>query len=91
MQTIALAYENEATMRWIHMAIVVLFTAATLTLLVQNREMVSMDFLGLSVWAPLAVIAASFYLMGAITGGSAYALLRRSVQAARATAPPRNA
>jgi putative membrane protein len=63
-------------MRWVHTAIVVLFAAATLILLVQNREIVSMDFLGFSVRPPLAVIAASFYLLGAITGGSAYALLR---------------
>jgi lipopolysaccharide assembly protein A len=64
---------------------VVLFAAATLIFLVQNREIVSMDFLGFSVRAPLAAIAASFYALGAITGGSAYALLRRSV---RANAPP---
>lgn len=75
-------------MRWVHTAIVVLFVAATIIFLVQNREIVSMDFLGLSVRAPLAVIAACFYLLGAITGGSAYALLRRSVQAARPTAAP---
>ena len=57
-------------MRWVHIAIVVLFAAGTLIFLVQNREIVSMDFLGFSVRAPLAVIAASFYLLGAITGSS---------------------
>jgi lipopolysaccharide assembly protein A len=76
------------TMRWVHTAIVVLFVAATLIFLVQNREIVSMTFLGFGVRAPIAVIAASFYVLGAITGGSAYALLRRSVQAARPTAAP---
>jgi len=75
-------------MRWVHIAIIVLFAAATLIFLVQNREIVSMDFLGFSVRAPLAVMAASFYLLGAITGSSAYALLRRSVQAARMNATP---
>jgi len=75
-------------MRWIHIAIVVLFLAATLIFLVQNREIVSMNFLGFSIRAPLAVMAASFYLLGAITGSSAYALLRRSVQAARMNAAP---
>ena len=77
-------------MRWVHIAIVVLFAAATLIFLVQNREIVSVDFLGFSVRAPLAVVAASFYLLGAITGGSAYALLRRSVQGAGAARPPRS-
>jgi uncharacterized integral membrane protein len=75
-------------MRWVHTAIIVLFVAATLIFLVQNREIVSVDFLGFSVRAPLAVVAASFYLLGAITGGSAYALLRRSVQGARPTMVP---
>jgi uncharacterized integral membrane protein len=78
-------------MRWVHIAIVVLFVAATLIFLVQNREIVSVDFLRFSVRAPLAVIAASFYLLGAITGGSAYALLRRSVQGASAARPSRTA
>ena len=75
-------------MRWVHTLIVVLFAAATLIFLVQNREILSVDFFGFSVRAPLAVIAASFYLLGAITGGSAYALLRRSVQGASAATPP---
>ena len=80
-------------MRWVHSAIVVLFGAATLIFLVQNREIVSMDFLRFSVRAPLAVIAAIFYVLGAITGGSAYALLRRSVRAAstKANVPPQSA
>lgn len=75
-------------MRWVHIAIVVLFVAATLTFLVQNREIVSVDFLGFSVRAPLAVVAASFYLLGAVTGSSAYVLLRRSAQGASAPRPP---
>lgn len=75
-------------MRWVHTTVIVLFAATTLIFLVQNYEIVSVDLLGLSVRAPLAVVAASFYLLGAITGGSAYALLRRSVQGASATVAP---
>lgn len=81
-------------MRWIHIAIIVLFAAATLTFLVQNREIVAVDFLGFSVRAPFAVVAAGFYLLGTISGGSVYALLRRSMQGAGATGgppPPRSA
>jgi uncharacterized integral membrane protein len=69
-------------MRWVHIAIVVVFAAATLIFLVQNREIVSMDFLGFSVRAPLAVMAAVFYVLGAITGSSAFALLRKSMREA---------
>ena len=77
-------------MRWVHIAIIVLFAAATLIFLVQNREIVSMDFLGFSVRTPLALMAAIFYLLGAITGSSAFALLRRSWHGAgRNAVPPR--
>ena len=77
-------------MRWVHMTIVAVFMLATLIFLIQNREIVSMDFLGLSLRLPLAVLAACFYLLGAVTGSSLYALLRQSVQraSARPSAPP---
>jgi hypothetical protein len=42
-----------------------------------------MSFLGFGVRAPLAVMAAVVYVLGAITGGSLYALLRRSVHGSR--------
>jgi uncharacterized integral membrane protein len=71
-------------MRWVHITIILLFAAATLTFLIQNREIVSMDFLRFGFRAPLAVMAAVFYLLGAVTGGSAFALLRRSMQGASA-------
>lgn len=69
-------------MRWVHIVVVALFALATLIFLIQNRELVSMDFLGFSARMPLAVMAAIFYVLGAITGSSAYALLRKSVQSA---------
>jgi uncharacterized integral membrane protein len=77
-------------MRWVHMTIIVLFVAATLIFLIQNREIVSMDFLGFSVRTPLALMAAIFYLLGAISGSSAFALLRKSWQGVgRNAIPPR--
>jgi hypothetical protein len=49
-----------------------------------------MDFLGFSVRMPLALMAAIFYLLGAVTGSSAFALLRRSWQGVgRDAIPPR--
>jgi lipopolysaccharide assembly protein A len=77
-------------MRWIHMTIIGLFVAVTLIFLVQNREIVSVDFLGFSLRTPLALMAAIFYLLGAMTGSSAFALLRRSWQGVgRNAIPPR--
>jgi uncharacterized integral membrane protein len=73
-------------MRWFYLTVVVLFAAATIIFVVQNVEVVTMSFLGLSVRAPLAVLAAVAYVLDTLTGGSLYALLRKSVQGSRA--PP---
>jgi uncharacterized integral membrane protein len=64
--------------------LVILFAAATIIFVVQNVQVVTMSFLGLSVRAPLAVLAAVAYVLGTLTGGSLYALLRKSVQGSRA-------
>jgi len=53
----------------------------------QNVGVVTMSFLGFGVRAPLAVLAAVAYILGAVTGGSLYALLRKSVQGSRAMRP----
>lgn len=74
-------------MRWIYVVIIVLFAAAIVIFAVQNLEAVTMAFLGFSVRAPLAVLAAVVYVLGAITGGSLFALLRKSVKASRAIRP----
>jgi lipopolysaccharide assembly protein A len=70
-------------MRWVYLAVVVLFVAAMIVFAIQNREAVTMAFLGFSIRAPLALLAIGVYILGAITGGSLLALLRRSVQRAR--------
>ena len=72
-------------MRWVHLTIVVLFIAVMIVFVIQNREVVTMAFLGFGVRAPLALVAAGFYALGAITGGSLFALLRRSIEASRPT------
>lgn len=71
-------------MRWFHIVVIVLFVAAVLIFVVQNRAGVTMSFLGFSVRAPLAVLAVIVYLLGAATGGSLLALLRKSVRRSRA-------
>jgi len=67
-------------MRWIYLAIVIVFVLVILIFIIQNRELVTMSFLGFGVRAPLAILAAVVYALGAITGGSLYALLRKSVR-----------
>ncbi len=70
-------------MRWVHIAIIVLFVAAIVIFAFQNLEMTTMSFLGFSIRAPLALIAAVIYLLGGVTGGSLFALVRRSYVGSR--------
>lgn len=70
-------------MRWIHLVIVVLFVASMVVFSIQNLQVITMAFLGFSVRAPIALVTIGVYVLGAITGGSLFALIRRSMQAAR--------
>ena len=72
-------------MRWVHLTIIVLFAAATVVFAVQNFEIVTVSFLGLSARVPLALLVAIVYVLGMATGGSLFALLRRSLRGARRT------
>jgi uncharacterized integral membrane protein len=70
-------------MRWIYLAVIVLFALATLVFALQNLEVVTVSLLRFEVRAPLAILTIVVYLLGAVTGGSLFALLRRSYRAAR--------
>jgi putative membrane protein len=70
--------ERRKAMRWINLIVIVLFALATLIFAVQNLEAVTVSFLGFKGTAPLAVVTVLIYILGAFTGGSLLALLRRS-------------
>lgn len=72
-------------MRWIHLCIVVVFAIAVVVFVVQNFSVVTMSFLGFSARAPLALLVALVYLLGMATGGSLWALLRRSLHGSQLT------
>lgn len=67
-------------MRWLYLTLIVVFVLAMIIFAVQNLDQVTMSFLGFRLRAPLALLSAIVYLVGAVTGGSLYALLRRSVR-----------
>jgi lipopolysaccharide assembly protein A len=73
-------------MRWVYLTIIVVFVAVILIFVFQNFGVVTMAFLGFSLRAPLAIIAAIIYVLGALSGGSLYALLRKSMRESRAAA-----
>jgi uncharacterized integral membrane protein len=70
-------------MRWIYSTVLILFGAATAIFALQNLELVSVSFLGFSARLPLALVILGIYLIGAATGGSLIALLRRSYEGSR--------
>jgi len=74
-------------MRWFHLTVIGVFVAATILFGIQNLQVVTISFLGFGVRAPLAILAAVFYVLGAATGGSLYALLRKSIRASRVRRP----
>jgi uncharacterized integral membrane protein len=65
-------------MRWLYLTLIVVLAAATLVFILQNWDLVTISFLGFSIRAPLAILIAAVYVVGAVTGGSLFALLRRS-------------
>jgi lipopolysaccharide assembly protein A len=69
--------------RWIYLAIVVVFVAALIVFVFQNTQSVDVSFLTLGVTLPLAILVLVAYILGALSGGSLYALLRRSVAGSR--------
>ncbi len=72
-------------MRWIHLGIIILFAAATMVFALQNFEIVTISLFGFSARVPLALVVAIAYLLGAATGGSLFALLRRSFEGSKKT------
>jgi len=69
--------------RAVYLAIVIIFAAALIIFVYQNNQSVSIAFLTLGATLPLAVLVFVIYVLGALTGGSLYALLRRSVAGSR--------
>ena len=70
-------------MRWIYLAVIILVAAATVIFALQNLEIVTVSFIGFNARLPLALLVGVVYLLGAATGGSLFALLRRSYEGSR--------
>jgi putative membrane protein len=67
-------------MRWVYLVVIVLFALAMLIFALQNLEVVAVSFLGFEARTRLAVLTIFIYILGAFTGGSLLALLRRSYE-----------
>lgn len=65
---------------YINIAVIVALAAAILIFAFQNLQVVTVSFLGFRLSAPLALQAIVIYLLGMVTGGGAWALIRWSVE-----------
>jgi len=70
-------------MRWFHLTVIALFAALTALFAMQNFQIVTVSFLRIGAEVPLAFLIAIIYLLGAATGSSLFALLRRAMVGAR--------
>ena len=66
-------------MRWLHILVIALFVVGTFVFVIENFEIVTLSFLGFSARTRLGFLVVIFYLLGMVTGGSLFALLRRSI------------
>jgi len=76
--------------RWLWLTIIVLFSAVILLFIVQNRDVVSLSYLHFNTRAPFALLVGIAYVVGALTGGSMLALLRRSYEGSKRSAVTSN-
>lgn len=67
-------------MRWLHTIIIAALIATTVIFAAQNFQSVTVSFLNLEMTAPLAVLIALVYVVGMVTGGSAWSLIRWAIQ-----------
>ena len=67
-------------MRWIYLITILLFATAIIVFALQNLATITVSFLGFSVSARIAIVVIVIYVLGAATGGSLFALLRRSCE-----------
>jgi uncharacterized integral membrane protein len=70
-------------MRFVQIALIVLFTAMVLLFKVQNFQSATVTLLGASLTLPTSVLLLGVYVLGALTGWSLFGLLRSWVAGAR--------
>jgi len=68
--------------RFVYIALIVVFTALVLLFKFQNLDMVTVSLFSANVSLPVSVLIVVIYLLGMLTGGFLLALLRTLVHRA---------
>ena len=69
-------------MRYVYLAMILLLTVAVLVFTFQNFPSVTVVFLSIRITLPLALLVPIVYVLGMLTGGALWALLRTSYRGA---------
>ena len=70
-------------MRWVHISIIAVLAIATLIFAIQNMQSVTVAFLNFRISAPLSVLVGVIYVLGMLTGGSVWALIRWALEGSK--------
>jgi uncharacterized integral membrane protein len=69
-------------MRYVYIALIILLTAFVLLFSFQNLTSVTISLLGMSATLPLSLLVILVYVLGMVTGGALFSLIRRWVRGA---------
>jgi putative membrane protein len=70
-------------MRWVNLAVIVIFAAVLLIFAAQNFQTVTVYFLTFKMSAPHAILIVVIYVLGMVTGGGLGTLMRQAFEGAR--------
>ncbi|MPZ36881.1 MAG: DUF1049 domain-containing protein [Rhizobiales bacterium] len=70
-------------MRWLYMTVIAILVLVTVIFALQNLESVTVAFLNFQISAPLAILIGLIYLLGMVTGGSLWALIRWALEGSK--------
>ena len=70
-------------MKYVYIALIVALTALVLLFKLQNLQMVTVSLLSASFTLPVSVLLVLIYVLGMLTGGFLFALVRTWIRGAR--------
>jgi len=69
-------------MRYVYIVLIVLFTAVVLLFKFQNLTSVTISLLGISMTLPVSILLILVYVLGMVTGGALFSLVRSWIRGA---------
>jgi uncharacterized integral membrane protein len=76
-------WAGSGAMRYVYIGLIVVFTALVLLFKFQNLETATVSLFSASITLPVSVLVFGVYVLGMLTGGCLYALLKSWVRGAR--------